>query len=220
MVQVGEHRYPLGPGQAFLIYPEILTYYEADSSTPWAYTWVAFDGEQAAAILARTRLTPDKPIFQMDLRIMPALYEKLTLAASQNQGADLLLKSLLYEFLSVLIQMVQKSESSIPASKKQDAYIVQSLEFIHAHYHEPITIRQLAAHLGLDRKYISVLFKESLGIPPQQYLVQYRIEKACELLQKRQYSIGEVARSVGYQDSLLFSKMFKKHRGVAPKYYE
>lgn len=221
MVQVRGRTYALGAGQAFLIYPEVSTYYEADRRSPWVYSWLAFRGEQVEQILARTRLTPEQPVFPMDLRVMPGLYEQLTLAAAKDYGSDLQLKSVMYEFLSVLTQVIPHSDPTAdPVMKKQDAYIVQSIEFLHAHFHEPVSIRQLASYLGLDRKYLSVLFKESLGMPPQQYLLQYRMDKACELLRKGQYSIGEVARSVGYQDPLLFSKMFKKVKGVSPKYYD
>ncbi|MDG0809234.1 helix-turn-helix domain-containing protein [Cohnella rhizosphaerae] len=45
------------------------------------------------------------------------------------------------------------------------------------------------------------------------------MERAGELLRKGHYTVGEVARSVGYRDALLFSKMFKKLKGVPPKQY-
>lgn len=45
--QVGETKYPLKEGQAFLIEPESLTFYQADKTDPWSYLWVGFGGTEA-----------------------------------------------------------------------------------------------------------------------------------------------------------------------------
>lgn len=70
-VRIGDNVCQLGPGQAFLIYPQIVTYYEADPSNPWTYSWIGFDGTEIPQLLARTRLLPEQPVFPMDLQIMP-----------------------------------------------------------------------------------------------------------------------------------------------------
>lgn len=217
--KVGEQTFSLSAGQAFLIYPHIVTYYEADEVDPWTYSWIGFYGVEAANALSKTALSPDSPVFVMDVRLMPGLYEQLTEAASHEGSGSLRLQVLMYDFLSVLVDSNPLSATSNAVPKKQDAYVHQGLEFIHAHYCEDISVKQLAALLGLDRKYLSAIFKEAVGMPPQQYLLNHRMDKACELLRKGLYSVGEVARSVGYQDALLFSRMFKKVKGVAPKSY-
>lgn len=218
ILRVGDMQYDLSPGQAFLIYPHVVTYYEADHHDPWTYSWIGIQGTRAASILSRTRLTPEQPVFPMDLRFMPGLYDQLTEVFAQEGSHDLQYTGLLYEFFTLLLTLAPSSPTPVLTSKKQDGYIHQSMEFIHAHYSENMTVQQLASFLGLDRKYLSTLFKEALGVPPQQYLLQYRMEKAAELLGKGKYTVGEVARSVGYQDALLFSKMFKKAKGVSPKH--
>ena len=219
IVQVGKHTYSLEPGQAFLIYPNVLTFYKADKQSPWVYSWLAFSGEQVESILALTRLTPEQPVFPMDIRIMPDLFNQLTMVSGQEPGSGLKIKALMYEFLSVLTETVPLSPPLSSSPRRLDTYIVQGMEYIHAHFHEQVSIEQLASFVGLDRKYFSTLFKESVGLTPKQYLLQYRMNKACELLRKGQYTVGEVAQSVGYTDALLFSRMFKKIKGIAPKYY-
>ncbi|OLS40757.1 AraC family transcriptional regulator [Bacillus sp. MRMR6] len=219
IVQVGKNTFSLEAGQAFLIYPDVLTFYKADMQKPWVYSWLAFCGEQVEQILARTRLIPEQPVFPMDIRFMPDMYNQLTLVSGQETGSDLMIKALMYEFLSVLTDTVPLSTPASLSTKRHNAYIVQGMEFIHAHFHEQVSIEQLATFIRLDRKYFSTIFKESVGLTPQQYLLKYRMNKACELLSKGQYTVGEVARSVGYSDALLFSRMFKKIKGIAPKHY-
>ncbi|MFX3635819.1 MAG: AraC family transcriptional regulator [Candidatus Pristimantibacillus sp.] len=216
-LKVADQSFSLSAGQAFLIYPHIVTYYEADEADPWTYSWIGFYGIEAANAIANTVLTPASPVFLMDVRLMPGLYEQLNEAASYEGSGSLRLKVLMYDFLSVLVDSNPLSAVSNRVPKKQDVYVHQGLEFIHSHYCEDISVKQLAALLGLDRKYLSAIFKEAVGVPPQQYLLNYRMDKACELLGKGLYSVGEVSRSVGYQDALLFSRMFKKVKGIPPK---
>lgn len=187
--------------------------------SPWVYTWLAFTGEQVEPILARTRLTPEQPVFPMDIKIMPDMYNQLTMVSDKEPGSDLKIKALMYEFFSMLTETVPLSVPASSSPNRRDTYIVQGMEYIHAHYHEQVSIEQLASFVRLDRKYFSAIFKESVGMTPQQYLLQYRMNKACELLRKGQFNVGEVAQSVGYSDALLFSRMFKKIIGTAPKHY-
>ncbi|OCT15376.1 AraC family transcriptional regulator [Paenibacillus pectinilyticus] len=220
LVRIGSQTHHLTPGQGFLIYPDVISYYEADQEEPWTYSWIGFRGAQVESILARTRLTPEQAVFPMDRQVMPHMYEQLTEANAHAFSADLKLKVIIYEFMAVLLEVAPASSSGEEVRpNKWDSYLIQSMEFIHAHYNEPFSIEDLASLLKLDRKYFSAIFKEATGLPPQQYLLQYRMNKACELLEKSNYAIGEIANSVGYQDQLIFSKMFKRVKGVSPKLF-
>lgn len=220
IVKVEGGTFELTGGQAFLAYPERVIFYQADQDDPWTYSWIGFSGDQVEEILGRTRLTPSTPVFPMDTQLMPQLYERLNEAEETAATRDLRLQALLHEFLTLLVELAPASgHPSSAKTQAKDAYIHRCLDFLHSHYSEEITVGQLAAIVGLDRKYLSTLFKRALGMPPQQYLLNYRMEKACGLLRKGHYSIAEVARSVGYQDALLFSKMFKKTGGVSPSDY-
>jgi len=218
-VIVGEHSHTLQAGQAFLTYPHIVTYYAADEQTPWIYSWIAFTGEQVEYLLSKTSLTPGNPVFPMDDIFMPELYQQLTLAAEASGSLDLPLKAILYQFMALLLQTVPASPDILPLPRQKSIYVEQYLHFLHSHYCENITVEMMSSTLRLDRKYLSSLFKRAIGLPPQQYLLNFRMAKACELLAETECTIGEIARSVGYQDALLFSRMFKKVKGCSPKEY-
>lgn len=218
-VSVGEQTHILQAGQAFLTYPHIVTSYAADLTNPWIYSWVAFTGEQVSYILSKTSLTPEQPIFPMDKQLMPNLYERLTEGADNSDCLDLPLKAIMYEFFSLLLQAVPAVPDVLPLPRQKSIYVEQSLHFLHTHYCENISVEMLSSSLKLDRKYLSSLFKRTIGMPPQQYLLNYRVAKACELLTETLCTIGEISRSVGYQDPLLFSRMFKKVKGCSPKEY-
>lgn len=217
-VVVGEASHTLGAGQAFLTYPHVVTYYAADQGSPWKYSWIAFTGEEAGYLLSRTSLSPEQPVFAMDQELMPSLYDRLSDAAGCGDVLDLPLKVLLYEFFALLLRTVPAAASQV-IPRQKSVYVEQALHYLHAHYCENVTVESMSASLKLDRKYLSTLFKRTIGLPPQQYLLNFRISKACELLTETTCTIGEISHSVGYQDALLFSRMFKKVKGCSPKDY-
>lgn len=219
IVSVGESTHSLQAGQAFLTYPHIVTHYAADMHNPWTYSWIAFTGAQVEYLLSKTSLSPDQPVFPMDQVLMPELYERLTQAAEVTNCLDLSLKAILYQFLALLLQTVPASPDILPLPKQKSIYVEQCLHFLHSHYCENVTVEMMSSSLKLDRKYLSSLFKKSIGLPPQQYLLNFRMAKACDLLAETQCTIGEIAHSVGYHDALLFSRMFKKVKGCSPKEY-
>jgi AraC-like DNA-binding protein len=217
-VRVAGQEYRLAAGDAFLIYPQVVIQYEADEADPWTYSWVGFRGERVAEWLGRTRLTPERPVFSMDVSVMPTLYEQLTDADVREASRDMRIASLLYRFMAALIEAAP-ADSPGTSLRKHPAHVHRAMEFVHAHYGEPISVSGIASELGLDRKYLSAIFKAATGSPPQRYLLEYRIRQSCKLLKDSALQVGEVARSVGYEDALLFSKMFRKVTGISPTEY-
>ena len=82
-----------------------------------------------------------------------------------------------------------------------------------------VSIGELAGKLNLNRSYFSTLFRKKTGKSPQQYLTDYRMGCACQLMTEHGYSPGKAALSTGYPDIFSFSRMFKKHFGVFPREY-
>ncbi|WP_409342980.1 AraC family transcriptional regulator [Paenibacillus sp. MBLB4367] len=219
VVKSGGFTHPVEKGQAFIAFPDRVVSYQADREEPWAYSWVAFDGERAGELLERTSLSPERPVFGMDEETMPAIVERLASAYAEERSRDLRMMSLMYQLLAALVDTVPGSRETDSALKPKGGYVQKGVAYIHARYSNEMTVQQIAAYLGLDRKYVSALFKEALGVSPQQYLLRYRMRKACELIEGGRLTVGEVARSVGYQDALLFSRMFKKVVGMSPRHY-
>ncbi|WP_438349357.1 AraC family transcriptional regulator [Paenibacillus sp. FA6] len=220
-VRVGTQTHKLVAGQGFLICPDVVYYYEADGEEPWTYSWIGFQGAEVPDIVKRTYLSPAQPVFSMDSRIMPTLYDQLSSAAVLASSAlDFRINAIFFEFLASWVEMTGMDSPLVTISSRQEGYVHQTLEFLHNHYSEDISLENHADNLGLDRKHLSSIFKKALDVPPRQYLLHYRMNKACELLSSGKFTVGEVARSVGYQDPLLFSRMFKKVIGIPPKHYQ
>lgn len=218
--QVGDTTYHLKAGNGFLICPDIVTFYQADKEEPWHYSWVGFHGLKAETYLTEAGLTAEHPIFDYteDDYIENCFYE-MAEAYYLKRGGIVKRMAYLYLFLYKLIQANTRELYYSSKESRHDAYINEALQFVEMNYSRKITIDMLSRYVGLNRSYLNSIFREALGKTLQQYLMEFRVRKACELLENNSLSIGDVSHSVGYPDQLLFSKVFKRIQGVTPSEY-
>ena len=104
-------------------------------------------------------------------------------------------------------------------SSTKEEHVKKALEYITMNYSRKISITEIARNVGLDRSYLYSLFSEYVNASPQEYLISFRMEKASDLMHAPTLAIGDIARSVGYEDPLMFSKAFKKIKGLSPREY-
>lgn len=220
VMRTGGRTYYLSAGQGFLVIPGLLTFYRADDEDPWTYSWVAFNGLQVEYYLKRSHLSAEQPVFEteQDEYIQNCFMDMFKATAEEGQGINKELKLLgsFYSFLSVILNADRVTAST---GGMQGRYVEQALELIEQQYASNLTIEELAVHLKLNRKYLSKIFKDTVGVSPQQYSMQYRMNRACELLKNPLLSISEVSAAIGYKDPLLFSRMFKQVMLMAPSQY-
>jgi len=92
--------------------------------------------------------------------------------------------------------------------------------YICDHYREDISLNDVANLVFLNPKYLGELFKKETGINFSEFVINYRLDVAKELLKDIRYRTNEVAELVGYRDAKHFSKLFKKFVGVNPAQYK
>ena len=95
----------------------------------------------------------------------------------------------------------------------------RSLELIHARLAEDISLDELAKEARLSPFHFARMFKQSVGFPPRVYLTRMRIEKACDLLEKTDLPVTEIALEVGYSSNQVLARVFLKHVRVSPSDY-
>ena len=210
--------YELEAGQGFLIPPNVQTFYQADGEDPWTYLWVGFDGRHSADYLSsiglgRRRLTYKSSQGEKLLETVLTMLKHNTYTTS-NQ---FLLEGLLYQFFSILSQDLDV----LSGSEKRDGslYVRKAVEYIQNNYCNPIRITDIADYVCVNRSYLYTLFRNELKMSPKEYLANYRLTRAAELLVITDFSVESVAFSCGYQDPLVFSKAFKGKNGLTPSQY-
>ena len=95
----------------------------------------------------------------------------------------------------------------------------QMLRFVEEHYAEELTVERIAADAALSESACLRSFRQVLGITPIQYVKQFRVEKAAELLRSTQLKTGEIGAECGFADGSYFIKTFREIKHCTPKEY-
>lgn len=217
--EVGGTEYRLQKGQGFLIFPDVVTCYQADRANPWSYCWFGFDGTSAELLLKQAGLTKASPIFSYDQDdTIVQFLELMNESRGYIKARETRLTGLLYLLLSLLVESGPVTSPELKGTRAE-AYVRQVQDFIEINYPQKVSIEDIAQCIGLNRSYLCSLFKQRMDVSIQEYLIRYRVHKACEMMGNAELSIADISRSVGYTDALLFSKIFKKVMGASPKHY-
>lgn len=209
--------YTLSGGQLFFIFPENVSHYFADQEEPWEYYWVGFGGSRAAHFVAQAGVSQQNPTLKCrEQEAMAQCLDAMLQNYDNHPAHRLRFTGLLYTFFSYLLD-----ESAGPGAGGGSAeqYYNRAVEYIGQHYSHTLSVGELAAFIGIDRKYLYQIFKKTCQLSPEEYIIRFRMDKACELMGNDSLSISTIAHSVGYGDALLFSKMFKKKKGKSPSAY-
>ena len=209
--------YSIKSGQGFLIFPGQITTYIADQNLPWEYVWIEFDGLRVKEALDLTELSVNTPVYHphsKDLR--EQLMNEMLYIVHHAKESPFHLIGHLYLFLDYLTQSA-KSKKMVQSSKMSDYYIKEAINYIEQNFQNNITIEDIAAVCGINRSYFGKIFRNSIGRSPQEFLMNYRMVKATELLKLTSLSIAEIGSAVGYENQLHFSRAFKTIYGVSPR---
>ncbi len=118
-------------------------------------------------------------------------------------------------FIDVLqdIQVIPQEES------KLDALSDKIQRYLREHFNQKITNQTLTEAFHFHANYITRALKETIGLTPAEFLVQYRMEEAEKRLLNSDLTISEIAEAVGFQNVYYFSTSFKKNSGKSPQAY-
>ena len=215
--------FPIKEGQCFVSFPNTVTEERADKNHPWRHLWVTFRSDQVVTMLEQIGITPHSPIFPWNYNEkIEKIIHKMIMARISIPVSDpthyLRQHNLLTELLLEVFHLTQSTLDIPSAWSIQDNYVLMALSYIQQHYNEPMTIADIAEHVGLTRSYLYVVFHKATGMSIQKYIIEYRIKKACDFLTLPQANITSVANSVGY-NLLSFSNLFKRTLGITPSAY-
>lgn len=95
--------------------------------------------------------------------------------------------------------------------------VVLCIDYIYEHLHETIRTGDLAARTGLNRSYLSTLFKKETGQPVSAYILSKRMEAAQNMLRFSDYSYAEIAATLAFSSQSHFIRLFRSQTGYTPK---
>lgn len=101
-------------------------------------------------------------------------------------------------------------------SKKTNATITESINYMLEHYGEKLTLKQIAEKMCVSHYHFSHIFKKSTGYSPYEYLTLVRLNKAKQMLKTSHDSIHDIALSTGFNSEANFINCFKNHNKCTP----
>ena len=209
---LSDEKYDLTKCRAFLVKPGQRVKYIAGAYNPWKYCWIGFAGMQAKNLIDKTGFY-NSPISHFN-NIDEVENTILNLQNLQSTQSNLHFLEISY-LLKILSHLDMKKEND-KHNRVQQRHLNTAIQFIEHNYSRHILVDDIARHVGIDRKYLSSIFKKLLNTTTQQYLLNKRLDQATILLSESNLSIKEISHSLGYYDALLFSKMFKNKYGLSP----
>lgn len=211
--EIEDKVYELKENQLFIIPAGYWFRYTADATNPWRYSWIGFLGIKSNFIYQAA----EKHQFVYDCE--DAGHYESMIAAILDSSEDsfssfLKINGLMYGLLGDLTEEIGILNQS---SNQQLSTLAR--HYMDLHYHDQILMSDVADFVGVHPNYLANIFKKETGISPKQYLSNLRIKKAKELLLETKDSVSLISQSVGFTDSLSFSKFFKKETGGSPLQY-
>lgn len=202
-------------GDLFCMVPNTTYRYTRESGAPLTMRWVAFQGPQAAAIVAVLGLSQSDPCLRgiVGHRVQTLLAELHEL----DPAAPFLQESvLLYQLFGLLHR--KRPDRAEPGAAT--SWVERSAEYMRLHYdEEDMRVELLAERAGVHRSQFTSAFARAYGVPPKRYLIGLRMAKATRLLRDERIAIQDIALSVGYPDLFAFTRAFTAEFGCPPTAY-
>jgi AraC family transcriptional regulator len=152
------------------------------------------------------------------LAVIGALQAELK---SGGPGGPLLAESLGNVLAVHLLRLVAPARAGLPVDGVLPKHKLRAvIEYIHGRLDAELSLDHLAAVAHMSAYHFSRLFKNSTGLPPHQYVISRRVERAKELLrERRRPPLSEIATEVGFADQSHFTRHFKRLVGVTPRLF-
>ncbi len=208
--------WPMVSGELLFLPPRTAHVYESDVETPWTIFWIHFCGLRAGDHLANLGVGRERPLVAVDdTTVLVDAFED-TFRHVRHGFGDAAMTGLSTAFVRLLGLVKVHERSAGWRSRAAENRLLTVLALMRENLARPWTLEQLAGEAMLSIPHFTALCRQQTGMPPLGLLIRLRLQRAMDLLQHGNHNVSEAARAVGYEDPFYFSRLFKKHIGVAP----
>ncbi|MDF2715317.1 MAG: AraC family transcriptional regulator [Paenibacillus sp.] len=210
----------LDKGDMFCLFPDVTAQYGVVPEKPQLQlTWFGLEGEGVRSLLQSVGMTEEQPyIRKVCIPGMPGMLHQLLdefHLLKSGKGSYYRWKSKLYEIFD---HLAASNPSRSPHARERNSYewVKDSEAFMSMHYTEDITVQDVADYVGIHRSHFTVAFSKLFGISPGQYLLRLRMTNGARMLEETDFTITEIALSLGYSDIFAFTRAFSNYYGKSP----
>ena len=214
-IEVDGTRSAVGPDDFVFIFPE--EYHESFDTDDDEYE--LFDIKFSAIEGIDRKFVPNIPTV-INVRNTAGIISSLErLSRSKALGKSTTSLIYLVELLMLLTEESVRTEQAVSVQTDMDLSIEQAVEYISLHYHEQITIDELASLVHVSPSHFAATFKETTGVSPIELLIRTRISRAKEFLEFTNFPTKRIAAECGFNSTQYFARLFCQRVGLSPKQY-
>ena len=205
-------------GQVLLYFPGICQQYSFQKNDNAVMLWAHFSGEACKLLSPLVSDTPVVVNIRDQKQFLHIFERMLTAHYDRMMQGDLLCDSYMPVLLALMLQHTSSQEQQ--TAGRGNEQIEKVLSQMHIAFNKPINIKKYAdmCHLSEDR--FIRMFKSQMGMPPYRYQLKIRIQRAVEMLENTNITVGGCAEAVGFHDNAYFCRIFKKFTGHPPSFYK
>lgn len=200
---------------AFLLFPGEWHRYKPLKKSGWTEHWVGFSGKMADVFMKEYFFRKENPIAnKFNNQLVSKLFKTLhQLVEEEPYGFQRTASGICIQLMTEFCNTQHGSEL------KHASPVSRAKHIMNEKIDEEIDFTTLAENLGISYSKFRSDFKRQTGLPPLQYFLLLKIEKAKSLLQNTQRSSKQIAYSLGFESDFYFCRLFKMKAGLTPKKY-
>lgn len=171
------------------------------------------ENKEVACFADTDFLRLEKEVFREVIRLVKEIKSEIYLKDSLSPSV---IKNMVSKILLLLLRAKRSPNHEPHLTEKNDIRLQSSIDYLLSNYNEPITLEDCAKIACMSPSHFSRLFHSLTSMTFKEYLNKIRIEKACELLYRDDYSVTELSLAVGFNSSSYFGHVFKEQTGMTP----
>lgn len=204
----------VNPGDALLLHPGEWHRYRPDPEIGWTEFWIGFKGDYAKRLMSKPFLSPFRPIIPTgDNEALFQLFSGLAKTMHSKPFSNQFI--LATQGILILAHLI----TTLNTRSKHNEWIQDVLIYISEHAEQTIDYEAIARNLGLSYSVFRRQFHKITEMPPTQYQLVIRLNKAKELLCTTTLPIGEIADQLGFESPYYFSRFFRDKTGLTARAY-
>jgi len=206
---IGKRQYAVSAGDLLIMPSGVPHHYESDAKAPWTIYWMHIQG--LTSHLFMRRLSSEYGV--RNIGIHQAITDAFDRLLTMHKGQPKLEKYIesAQQGRLLLSQFIAPTVSQPTTTSEQHIHTL-----FNSRLSENCSLEFLAEQLNISRTSLRRLTQQYFKQSPIAYFNRLKMERAALMIEQTELSIGAIAKGLGFQDALYFSRAFKKHHGLSP----